>query len=318
MNDKPDSKLKNASFFRLFLKKPVFKPVSRRVLMDNISGWLFILPVLLSVLIFTLYPLVESFRLSFRKWSPLGVDEYVGLANYQALLHDKVFLQSYKNALLYAAITIPLGLVWGIGVALALQNIKWRGFFRALYFLPTVTSIVAVATVWRLIYEADYGLLNNLLAIFNIEGPNWLGHTDWAMLSVSLVVVWLGTGYWMVIFLAGLLDIPKDYLEAAEVDGASFWQSFWHITLPQLTPTIFYYITNALITVWVAFEIVYVMTSGGPANATLMPAVHIYNIAWAELRMGYASAIAWVMAIIIFIMTAIHFAISRRWVHYER
>jgi multiple sugar transport system permease protein len=291
--------------------------ISRRRLLENISGWLFIAPLWLWVLVFTAYPLVESLRLSFRNWNPLGQDEYVGLANYKELAGDWVFWLAYKNALYYALLTIPAGLVWGIAVALALQNIRWRATLRALYFMPTVTSSVAIGIFWALIYQADYGLLNNSLHLFGIEGPNWLGHTAWALPSISLVVVWMGTGYWMVIFLAALLDIPQDYIDAAKVDGATFWQGFRYVTLPLLTPSIFFYITNGLITVWLQFEIVFVMTSGGPANSTLMPAVHLYTEAWSHLRMGYASAIAWVMAIIIFALTAVHFFLARKWVHYD-
>lgn len=292
--------------------------ISQRRLRDNITGWLFITPVIIWVVVFTAYPLVYSLYLSFREWNPLGQDKYVGLANYQALPKDWVFLKAYENALVYALLTIIGGLIWGIAVALAVQHIRWRSFFRALYFMPTVTSWVAIAIFWGLILQADFGLLNNLLRMIGIEGPNWLGHTNWALISVSLVVVWAGTGYWMVIFLAALLDIPQEYYDAARVDGASSWHCFRRITLPLITPTTFYYLTNGLITVWVQFEIVYVMTGGGPANATIMPAVHLYNQAWGQLRMGYASAMAWVMAIIIFILTAVHFGLARRWVHYER
>ncbi|MBV7331421.1 sugar ABC transporter permease [Chloroflexi bacterium TSY] len=285
--------------------------------MENMSGWLFIAPLWILVAIFTAFPLYDSLRLSFRKWNPLGLDEYVGLANYQELANDWVFWLAYKNALYYALYTIPAGLVWGIAVALALQNIRWRAFLRALYFMPTVTSSVAIAIFWALIFQSDFGLLNNFLSTLGIEGPNWLGHTAWALPSVSLVVVWMGTGYWMVIFLAALLDIPQDYIDAAKVDGATFWQGFRYVTLPLLTPSIFFYITNGLITVWLQFEIVYVMTSGGPANSTLMPAVHLYSEAWSRLRMGYASSIAWVMAVIIFALTALHFYLARKWVHYD-
>lgn len=291
--------------------------ISRRRLMENMSGWLFIAPLWILVAIFTAFPLYDSLRLSFRKWNPLGLDEYVGLANYQELANDWVFWLAYKNALYYALYTIPAGLVWGIAVALALQNIRWRAFLRALYFMPTVTSSVAIAIFWALIFQSDFGLLNNFLSTLGIEGPNWLGHTAWALPSVSLVVVWMGTGYWMVIFLAALLDIPQDYIDAAKVDGATFWQGFRYVTLPLLTPSIFFYITNGLITVWLQFEIVYVMTSGGPANSTLMPAVHLYSEAWSRLRMGYASSIAWVMAVIIFALTALHFYLARKWVHYD-
>lgn len=292
--------------------------ISKRVLRDNIEGWLFILPVVISLLVFTAYPLYWSFILSFHEWNPFGQDKFIGLANYQALLSDRLFFQSLLHVLAYALFTIPAGLVWGIAVALALQNIRWRGFFRALYFLPTVTSTIAIAVVWSLIFQPDWGILNNTLKFFGIIGPNWLGQTSTAMISVSIVAVWMGTGFWMVIFLAGLLDIPKDYLDAARVDGASSLQVFRFVTLPQLTPTIFYYLTASLISVWTMFDIVYLMTSGGPANSTLMPAVHLYNLAWKHLEMGYASAIAWVMALFIFTFTALHFIFSRRWVSYER
>jgi multiple sugar transport system permease protein len=292
--------------------------ISKRVLRDNIDGWLFILPVVISMLVFTAYPMYWSLVLSFREWNPLGQDKFIGLANYQALLNDKLLFMSLQHVLVYALYTIPAGLVWGIGVAMALQNIRWRGFFRALYFLPTVTSSIAISVIWSLIFQPDWGVLNNGLRFFGIIGPNWLGQTSTAMVSVSIVAVWMGTGYWMVIFLAGLLDIPTDYLNAARVDGASQLQVFRYITLPQLTPTIFYYLTNALITMWTMFDIVYVMTKGGPANSTMMPAVHLYTVAWTHLEMGYASAIAWVMALLIFTFTAIHFGFSRKWVSYER
>ena len=311
----PTPTQKDSLIQRLVARKP---RVSRRVLNDNLAGWLFISPVLASVLLFTVYPLYKSLVLSFREWNPIGVDNYVGIANYAAILKDSLFLKAYKNALVYAFYTVVAGLIWGVATALALQDIKWRGFFRALYFLPTITSSVAVAMFWSLIYQPDSGLLNSLLRYVGISGPNWLAQTNTAMIAVSIVVVWVGTGYWMVIFLAGLLDIPVEYIDAAKVDGANGWQLFWYVTLPQLTPTIFFYLTNAIITVWSAFDIIYVMTDGGPASATLMPALYLYQMAWGELRMGYASALAWVMALIIFFLTAIFFRYSRRWVHYER
>ena len=310
-----DSSQESRSFHRLGSRTG---KISRTALANNIAGWLFISPVVALVLIFTVYPLYRSIILSFREWNPLGMDTYVGLANYAAILKDHLFLTAYKNALAYALYTVVAGLIWGVATALALQNIKYRGFFRALYYLPTITSSVAVALFWSLIYQPDNGLLNAVLRYVGIQGPNWLVQTNTAMIAVSIVVVWVGTGYWMVIFLAGLLDIPAEYIDAAKVDGASGWQVFRFVTLPQLTPTIFYYLTNAIITVWGAFDIIYVMTSGGPASATLMPALHLYRMAWGELRMGYASAMAWVMALLIFILTALFFKSSNWWVHYER
>jgi multiple sugar transport system permease protein len=294
------------------------RPFSRRRAGDNIAGWLFIAPNILWVGVFTAYPLLSSFVLSFREWNPVGVNKYVGLANYQELLSDWVFLLAYKNALVYALITVPAGLVWGIALALALQNARGRLVFRALYFLPTITSGVAIAIMWAWVLNADFGLLNGVLRLIGVSGPNWLGDSRWALPSVSGVVVWHGTGYWMIIFLAALLDVPQEYVDAARVDGANRLQTFRHVTLPMLTPSIFYYLTNALITVWIAFELPFVMTGGGPANATLMPAQHLYQVGWQEFRMGYASALAWVMASLIFVFTALHFALARRWVHYGR
>lgn len=299
----------------IFSRRP---RITRRRLRENITGWLFVAPVFVWALVFTAYPLVSSLRLSFYEWNPFGTNLFIGLANYRELLHDRVFILAYKNALYYAALGIPAGLVWGIAVALAVQNIRGRAFFRALFFLPTVTSSAAIGIFWSWIYQRDYGLLNGLLQMIGIDGPNWLGNTSWAMPSVVIVVIWAGTGYWMVIFLAALLDIPPEFVEAARTDGASGWQVFRHITLPLLSPAIFYYLTSALITVWSQFDLVYVMTGGGPANATLMPAVHLYREAWTQLRMGYASAMAWVMALVIFALTALHFGLARKWVHYGR
>jgi multiple sugar transport system permease protein len=299
-------------------KLPARPRPSRRRVRENLLGWLFIAPNMIWVAVFTLYPLYDSLRLSFREWNPIGVDKYVGIANYRELAHDWVFILSYKNALYYAALTISMGLIWAIATSLAVQNVRWRAFFRAVFFLPTVTSSVAIAVFWGWMYQPDSGLVNGMLRGLGISGPNWLGNTTWAMPAVSLVVVWMNTGYWMVIFLAGLLDIPQVYVEAAKVDGASSWQVFRHIVLPMLTPTIFYYLTNALITVWLMFDLVYVMTGGGPANATLLPALHLYNTAWRQFNMGYASAMAWVMALIVLAVTGLHFGLARRWVTYER
>ena len=191
------------------------------------------------MLLFTVYPLYRSIILSFREWNPLGQDKYIGLANYIELFKDNLFIKSYQNALLYAFYTVVAGLIWGIATALALQNIKWRSFFRAIYFLPTITSSVAVAMFWSLIYQPDSGLLNSLLKYIGIHGPNWLVQTNTAMIAVSVVVVWVGTGYWMVIFLAGLLDIPVEYIDAARVDGGSSWQVFWYITIRNLPQPFF-------------------------------------------------------------------------------
>jgi len=285
---------------------------------DNIAGYSFIAINLAWVLIFTFYPVCRSFILSFQEWNPIEGSKFIGLDNYKEILQDWVFGIAFKNALYYALLTIPAGLVLAIVLAIALHRIKGRTLFRTLYFSPSICSSVAIAIIWTWLYNSQYGLINDLLGHVGIKGPGWLIDPRWAMPAVSITVVWAGCGYWMVMFLAGLQDIPEVYYDAAKVDGATSLQVFRFITLPMLTPTIFFYLTMAFITVWYQFDLVYVMTGGGPVNSTIMPALVIYEAAFRDFRMGYAAAVAWVMFAITFIITFLHFKISGRWTFYGR
>ena len=285
---------------------------------NNLWGFLFLFPTYFLVVALLIYPLINSFYLSLHEWSPFN-SEYIGFRNYLEIFEeDWIFLESYINSLIYALVTIPLGLIWALLISYLVQDIKFRSFWRSVLFLPTITSHVAIGMFWTLILEADTGLFNRFLRIFGVEGANWLGDSNFALYSICFIVVWAGTGVWMVVFLAALLDIPQSYYEAATIDGANKLQIYFKITLPLLTPTIFYYITNGLITVWLIFDLVYVMTEGGPGTSTMMPTLHIYNEGFQELRMGYASALGWIMAIIILIITLLNFIIHKKWVHYDR
>lgn len=285
---------------------------------DNIAGYGFISINLIWVLIFAAWPIYYSFKLSFLEWNPLGTSIFVGLENYREVLDDWVFGTALKNALYYALLTVPGGLIFALGLAIALSKIRGRVVLRVLYFVPAVCSTVAVGVLWRWMYNPDYGLINNLLSHLRIEGPNWLGNPKWAISAISIVVVWAGAGYWMVIFLAGILGIPEVYYDAASIDGAASWQKFRYITLPLITPTIFFYLTMALITVWYQFDFIYVMTAGGPAQSTTMPAYVIYEAAFRDFRMGYACALAWVTFIVAFVMMGLHILLSKKWTFYGK
>lgn len=286
---------------------------------DNIAGYGFISINVIWVLIFGAGPIYYSFKLSFHEWNPLGTSIFIGLENYREVLSDWVFGMAFKNALYYALLTIPAGLIFALILAIALSKIRGRLLLRTLYFLPSVCSTVAIGILWKWMYNPDYGLINTLLGYAGIaKEPHWLGAPEWAMPAISIVVVWAGYGYWMVIFLAGILGIPQIYYDAASIDGATSWQKFRHITFPLVTPTIFFYLTMSLITVWYQFDFIYVMTGGGPAQSTTMPAYVIYEAAFRDFRMGYACAIAWVMFAIAFIMIGLHILLSKKWTFYGK
>lgn len=292
----------------------------RRKARTGLVAYLFIGPSLLGFAAFIGLPLVQSLIVSLQDWQVGGNSPWVGLANYRRLLSDWVFKDSYIHAALYALYTIPAGLVWGIATAVAMAKLaKSRAIFRTLFFLPSITSTAATSIVWSWFFNGQpYGLLNAFLRLFGFSGNNWLQDPTWALVAISAAVVWNNTGYWMLIFLAGLLDIPSELYESAQVDGANAWQAFWRITLPLLSPTILYYLVIAFITVWTQFEMVLIMTQGGPANSTTMPAYLIYTTAFQNLEMSYATAMAWVIGIVAFVLGGVNLLLGRKWVTYAR
>jgi multiple sugar transport system permease protein len=263
-----------------------------------------LLPSLLGMAAFIMLPVVSSFVLSFSQWDLLGEINWIGLDNYVTALGDPAVLGALRNTLLFILGYLPSVVILALGLALLLnRKLKGRVVFRAIYFVPVVTSWVAVSLVWKWLLNPQYGLINYGLALIGIKGPGWLFDPSWAMAGIVLTSVWKDIGFVTVIYLAGLQDIPENLYEAASLDGANPWQKFWTITLPMLAPTTFFVTTISLISSFQVFDQVWIMTGGGPAGATSVMVEQIYKNAFSYYKMGYASAISWVLFAIIFVVT---------------
>jgi len=280
-------------------------------------AYLFLLPQYLGLLCFVLGPVVVTLFLSFSEWNLVAPPRWIGLQNYQVSFQTDVFWQTWRNTIYYVIATVAGGIVFSLALALAL-NEKLRGItlYRGIYFLPVVTSAVAVSMVWRWLYNPEFGLFNAVLTTIGLPTLPWLNSLKWAMPSVIIMSIWQTVGYNMVIFLAGLQGIADQFYEAAEIDGATAWQKFRHITLPLLSPTTFFILITATIGAFQAFNQIYIMTNGGPANATRVILLHIYILAFRLFKIGEASAVSWVLFLILFILTLINFFVARKWVHY--
>ena len=279
---------------------------------------LFLAPNLVAFLLFTALPVLASLFLSLCRWDLMSPPVLVGLANYVQAARDPLFWKVLANTLTYTAATVPLGIAVAIVLAVALNEpIRARLALRALYFLPVVSSTVAVAMVWRWIYSPDFGLLNFLLSLAGIPAVPWLVSPTWAMPAIIVMSVWKDLGYGIVIFLAGLQGIPGQLYDAAAVDGASRRQRFWRITLPLLSPTTFFAGVVYAINSFQVFGPVYMMTQGGPAYATSTMVYFLFQNAFQFFKMGYASALAWILFALIFAFTLLQVRFQGRWVHYE-
>lgn len=280
-------------------------------------AYLFLLPQYLGLLCFVLGPVLASLFLSFSEWNLVAPPQWIGLENYRVSFQTVVFWQTWRNTIYYVIASVSGSIVLSLLLALAL-NEKLRGvtLYRGIYFLPVVTSAVAVSMVWRWLYNPEFGLFNAILSMIGLPTLPWLNSLRWAMPSVIIMSIWQTIGYNMVIFLAGLQGIADQFYEAAEIDGANAWQRFRHITLPLLSPTTFFILITATIGAFQAFNQIYIMTNGGPANATRVVLLHIYILAFRLFKIGEASAVSWVLFLILFTLTLINFLVARKWVHY--
>ncbi len=278
---------------------------------DN-SGYLFVLPNMIGFLSFTLLPVIASLILSFYRWNIISRPVFVGLSNFSMLLKDKNFWYYLGNTF-YFMLNIPLGMAFSLFLAILIdRKIKGIGVYRLLYFLPYITPVIASAIVWKLLYQSDYGLINQFLRFIGINNPpRWLGDVHLAKPAIIIANIWHGSGQRMVLYLAALQGIPKSYYEAADIDGANGWQKFWYITLPQLSFINFFIVIMGVINGFRAFGVQYVMTEGGPAGSTTTIVYYIYNNAFRWFKMGYASAISWVLFILMFIFTLIQWKYKR-------
>jgi multiple sugar transport system permease protein len=286
---------------------------------QNLAGWLFVGPVIFGVLFFQLLPVAASLVVSLTNWSGLNAPKFLGLENYKELFTaDDTFWPSLKNTVIFTLAVVVLTIGIGLGLAvLCNQKVRGIGIFRTLYYSPAVTNVVAIGFVWFWLYDPDNGLFNSTLKTIGIDGPAWLSDTKTALIAVIIVAIWQGVGYPMVILLAGLQSIDQSLLEAATVDGASAWRRFWSVTCPLLTPSLFFLTITQFITSFQVFGIIYVMTSGGPNNATSVFIFHIYEAAFGHGRLGYASAMGWVLFVIVGVVTAVQWKLEKRWVHYD-
>lgn len=285
---------------------------------EELLAYLFIMPSLLGFVIFLVVPMVASLGISFYDWELLSPPQFVGLKNFGALFTDVIFRDVVVNTAYYTFGLVPLNLVVSLGLAVWL-NTRLRGlmWYRAAFFLPVITVTVAVALIWRWMYEPRAGIINTGLRAIGLPGPAWLGDPHWAMAAIIIMSVWKGFGYNMVLFLAGLQGIPITIYEAAMLDGANAWQRFWKITLPLLSPMVFLAVVLTVISSFQVFDQAYVMTNGGPANATNTIVLYIYQNGFQYFRMGYASAIAWVLFGVIFLFTLAQMRLQGSWVQYE-
>lgn len=291
----------------------------RRFWRDNGPGLLFISPWLIGFLVFMLWPFLRSVYLSFTTYDVVTPPKWIGLANYQTLFHDDpAFWQSLWVTIRYAVCAVPLGIVAGVALALLLNvDIKGQAIFRTIFYLPSIVPTVASAVVFMWILNPSIGLVNGVLAAVHIKGPGWLTDTKWAPWSLVFMSIW-GVGGSMVIYLAGLKDIPTHLYEAARIDGADGVKALRHVTLPLLTPVIFFNLVMGVIGSFNYFTEAFVMTKGGPEGSTTFYALYLFQRAWDYLDMGYASAMAWVLFLIVVVITGLLFRSQRKWVHFGR
>lgn len=280
-------------------------------------GMAFLSPWLIGFLVFTLVPVVLSFWYSLCDYSLVQAPYFTGLDNYQTLMADPIFWKALKNTGVYALMALPSAMLVSLGLALLLNaDIKGQAFYRTIIFLPSLVPAVASAMLWLWLFNARLGLINVLLGKIGITGPPWLASEQWAMPALALMSLW-GVGQTVVIYLAGLQDVPRDLYEAAELDGASPWQRLRNVTLPIISPVIFFNLIMAIIGTMQVFSIPYIMTGGGPARSTYFFTMYLYDNAFNFLRMGYASAMAWVQLLIILALTGLAFWSSKKWVYYQ-
>jgi multiple sugar transport system permease protein len=285
---------------------------------EALTFYLLISPWLVGLLLFVVGPMVASLFISFTRWDLLSPAKFVGLQNYQKMFsRDPLFWQSLKVTAIYTAIYVPVELAGGLILALLVnQKLRFVGVFRTIYYLPSVLPGVAFVVLWMWILHPEAGLINTLLSYVGIHGPRWLADPHWALTALLMMSLW-GLGRTMVIYLASLQGIPQHLYEAAAIDGANAWQSFWKITLPMLTPTIFFNLVLSIISTFQTFTSAFVATDGGPLDSTLFYVLYLFRQAFQYFNMGYASALAWVLFVVIFLLTLLIVRSSGRWVYYE-
>jgi multiple sugar transport system permease protein len=286
-------------------------PRRRRKIRNTLTAYSFIAPNFIGFAVFTLGPIIFAFVLAFMHWDGNNPIKFAGLDNFWRLYSDRAFHAAFWNTIIYTGFTVPLTLVCSLGLAILLnQKIFGRNFFRTVAFFPYVASLVAVTVVWNMIFNPDFGPVNMILYNLGVDPqnlPGWAADRHWAMVTVIMFSVWKMMGYFMVIYLAGLQGISSELYEAADIDGASAWQKFWRITLPQLGPTTFFVSVILTIQSFKVFDQIYMITQGGPGTSTLVLVYHIYNEAFISWNLGYSSMVALVLFLLVLVITIVQF-----------
>lgn len=299
------------------IRMGVFK-LRGRALNEALWGYLMVSPVILLLFIFSYIALAASLYISFTDWRVLSPPSWVGLTNYINIFKDPLFLKGLWNTARYVLMSIPIGQSLSLILALILNtNIRFRNFFRLVYFLPVLTMPVAIAVVWKWIYNPSFGPIAIVLQSLGLKPIIWLTNVNMAMWSIVIISVWAGIGFNMVIMLAGLQNIPREYYEAAEVDGASTWSKILNITLPLLTPTIFFTLITSFINGLQMFDMVFILTQGGPVDSTRTIVFQVYEDGVRSMYAGTSSAEAWVLFVIIMVITLGQLKMQKKWVYYE-
>jgi multiple sugar transport system permease protein len=292
---------------------------------DAFWGYAMIAPGLIGLLVFYIWPMLQTFYFSFTEWGPFGDAVWTGLANYRELFHGPEFLMALRNTLVYTVLSVSITEAIALVLAVLLnQKLRGMSVYRTLYFIPVVTMPVAIGLVWRWLYNSDYGIINYLLSLIGIEGANWLSDPDLALYAIVVVGVWSGIGYALVLFLAGLQTIPAEYYDAASVDGAGALVKFFRITLPLLSPTVFFVTVISLIDSLQVFDLIFVMISSG-RSASTSPVIDqtqslvylFYKNTFVINEQGQGAAVVLTLFIIIVLITLVQFRLQRKWVHYE-
>ncbi len=297
--------------------KEIWKNPYRRS--QAIVGLIFVSPWVIGFLVFGLYPILVSFYYSLCQYDVLRIPQFIGLRNYhQLLFEDNYFWLSIWNTLVYTVLRVPLSIIGSLLLAVLVNNaVKGIKIFRTIYFIPSIVTGVVLSVLWLWMLNPEYGLINSSLAFFGIQGPLWLLDPNWSKPSMVIMSLWSIGGGRMLVFLAALQGIPQHLYEAVEIDGGGWWTKFRNITVPMISPIIFLWSILEVIFSLQVFVEAYIMTHGGPLNSTLFYNLYLYNKAFDDFNMGYASALAWLLLIITLIITAIQFIVSKRWVYYE-
>ncbi len=287
---------------------------------EALTGYLFILPTFIGFTLFILYPIVESIRISFMEYSILRGSEYIGLENYINILGDRRVRTVYGNTFVFTLFAVFFNAGVGLLLAVALNRrmpLFIRNLYRSIFFFPLLVAHTYIAVIWRFLYQKDTGVINYYLGQIGIAPIPWLSQAGWSMAAIIILDVWKNTGFAMLVFLAGLQNIPHEFYESAQLDGANERQIFFRITLPLLSPTIFFILVIFMIGALQVFDTIMVLTEGGPGDSTRSVVMYIFEKAFQRFDMGYAAAISMTLFAIILVLTLIQFRISRRWVHYE-